>query len=237
MEENKIDHRHRYGIILDTETANTIVEEDGKLEMSFALPYDVSFGVIDTKANLYETFAFVNEDIFCDEFSLMQSAYYAKKIPDYIKDLAHGTRILANTYTIRKTLLDKIAEYGCEFIVAHNARFDYKACNNIQRWTTKSKYRYFFPKDIEIWDSLKMANSVIAKMPTYRKFCEENGYMTKHKTPRPQLTAEVLYRFITKDTTFVEEHKGLEDILIELEIFKYCRRQHKAMDYLLFEKK
>ena len=81
-----------------------------------------------------------------------------------------------------------------------------------------------------------MAQSVIAKMPTYISFCEKNGFMTKHKTPRPQLTAEVLYRFITDNIDFIEEHKGLEDIQIEAEIFKYCRRQHKAMKYLLFEK-
>ena len=237
METIKIDHRKKYGIMLDTETANTIVEDDGKLNMRFVLPYDIGFAVIDSKGNVYETFSFVNEDIFCDEYTLMQSAYYAEKIPDYVRDLARGKRTLATTYEIRKVLLDKIAEYGCEFICAHNARFDVVACNNIQRWTTKSKYRYFFPRGVEIWDTLKMARSVIGKMPTYREFCEKNGYMTKHKTPQPQFTAEVLYRFISGECDFVEEHKGIEDVLIEVEILKYCRKQHKPMEYLLYEKK
>jgi hypothetical protein len=230
-----IDKRKVYGIMLDTETANTIVEEDGNLEMRFVLPYDIGFAVIDTKGNIYEKYSFVNEDIFCDEFKLMQSAYYADKIPNYIRDLAKGNRKLANTFEIRKTICDLIEKYDCKFVCCHNARFDYRALNNIQRWTTKSKYRYFLPYGIEVWDTLKMARDVIAKMPTYRKFCEENGFMTKHKTPQPQLTAEVIYRFITNNVDFIESHTGLEDVEIETEIFKYLVRQHKPMRKKLFE--
>lgn len=225
----KIDKRHRYGIILDTETANTITVEDGKTDMMCVLPYDFGFAVIDTKGNIYEKHSYVNSDIFLEEFRMMQSAYYADKIPQYIKDLLSGKRQLKNTYEIRKIICDLIKKYDCEFVVAHNARFDYRACNNIQRWTTKSKYRYFFPKEIEIWDTLQMCRDVIANRPTYRTFCEQNGYMTKHKTPQPQLTAEVLYRYITHELDFEESHTGLEDVEIEIEIFKLCMRQHKKM--------
>ena len=230
----KIDKRKRYGIILDTETANTITEENGKLCMNYVLPYDFGFGVIDTKGNIYEKYSFVNSDIFCDELELMQSAYYNKKIPQYIEDLSNGKRTLSNTYLIRQKILELIKKYNCRFVLAHNARFDLQACNNIQRWTTKSKYRYFFPKGIEIWDSLKASRSVIAKMPTYQTFCKENGYMTKHKKPQVKLTAEILYQFITKNTNFSESHTGLEDVLIELEIYKYCKRQKKKMQIKLF---
>ena len=230
-----IDRRKVYGIMLDTETANTIVEEDGKLEMAYVLPYDLGFAVIDSKGNIYEKFSFVIDEIFCQEWELMKSAYYAQKIPQYIRELASGQRQLKTAFEVRQILLDKIKEYDCQFVCAHNMRFDYRACNNLQRWTTKSKYRYFFPYGIEIWDTLKMARDVVAKMPTYRKFCEENGFMTKHATPQPQLTAEVLYRFITDNTEFIESHTGLEDVEIETEILKYCVKQHKPMRKKLFE--
>ena len=233
--EQKIDKRKVYGIMLDTETANTIVEEDGKINLLYALPYDIGFAIIDTKGNIYEKHSYVNEDIFCDEYTLMKSAYYADKIPQYIRDLAHQDRILKTTYEIRQIIFDLCKKYNCQFVCCHNARFDYRALNNIQRWTTKSKYRYFLPYGVEVWDTLKMATDVVAKMPTYIKFCEENGFMTKHKKPRPQLTAEVLYRFITNDVDFVESHTGLEDVEIEIEIFKYCMRQHKPMRKKLFE--
>jgi hypothetical protein len=79
-----------------------------------------------------------------------------------------------------------------------------------------------------------MARDVIAKKPTFIQFCKENGFMTKHKTPQPQLTAEVIYRFITNDLDFEESHTGLEDVNIELEIYKYCKKQHKSMRTKLF---
>ena len=229
----KIDHRKHYGIMIDTETANGIMNGD-KLDLSCSLPYDIGFAVIDSKGEIYETHSYVVDDIFFGMADIMKSAYYADKIPNYLMDISCGKRIVKSAYGIRKILLDLCEKYDCEFVVAHNMRFDLNACNNLQRWTTKSKYRYFFPRGIEFWDTLKMARSVLRDMPTYRKFCEENGYLTKHKTPQPQFTAEVIYRFITKNTDFIEEHTGLEDVLIEIEILKYCRKQHKKMDKKLF---
>ena len=230
----KIDRRHIYGIVLDTETANTIQDEHG-LDMSNVLFYDLGFQLVDSHGRTYgKKFSFVNSDIFTHEAELMQSAYYAKKIPQYRADLASGKRILANTYEIRKALCELVAEYDCKFVCAHNARFDYNSLNNTQRWTTKSRFRYFLPYGLEWWDTLKMARSVMGKMPTYQRFCAENGYTTK--TGKPRFTAEICYRFITKDNTFVESHTGLEDVEIETEILRYCHRQHKAMKKKLWEK-
>ena len=230
----KIDRRHVYGIVLDTETANTITNEHG-LDMSNVLFYDLGFQLVDSHGRTYgKKFSFVNSDIFTHEAELMQSAYYAKKIPQYRADLASGKRILANTYEIRKALVDIINKYDCKFVCAHNARFDYNSLNNTQRWTTKSRFRYFLPYGLEWWDTLKMARSVMGKMPTYQRFCAENGYTTK--TGKPRFTAEICYRFITKDNTFVESHTGLEDVEIETEILRYCHRQHKAMKKKLWEK-
>lgn len=224
---NKIDRRHIYGICLDTETANTIQDENG-LDMSNVLFYDLGFQLVDSHGRTYgKKFSFVNSDIFTHEAELMQSAYYAKKLPQYRQDIANGKRTLANTYEIRKALVDLINEYDCKFVCAHNARFDYNSLNNTQRWTTKSRFRYFLPYGLEWWDTLKMARSVMGKMPTYQRFCEENGYTTK--TGKPRFTAEICYRFITKDNTFVESHTGLEDVEIETEILRYCHRQHKPM--------
>ena len=230
----KIDRRHVYGIVLDTETANTIQDENG-LDMTNVLFYDLGFQLVDSHGRTYgKKFSFVNSDIFTHEAELMQSAYYAKKIPQYRADLASGKRILANTYEIRKALVDLINKYDCKFVCAHNARFDYNSLNNTQRWTTKSRFRYFLPYGLEWWDTLKMARSVMGKMPTYQRFCAENGYTTK--TGKPRFTAEICYRFITKDNTFVESHTGLEDVEIETEILRYCHRQHKPMKKKLWEK-
>jgi hypothetical protein len=54
----------------------------------------------------------------------------------------------------------------------------------------------------------------------YDTFCYENNFVTKRGCKR--YTAEILYRFLTNDLEFEEEHTGLEDVLIEKEIFAYC---------------
>ena len=231
---DKIDYRHHYVLVLDTETANTLVDEDGRIDMSSVLMYDCGWSVVDTKGHVYLERSFVNRDIFVYERELMQSAYYAWKIPRYVEDLRNGDRIMANTYEIRKQMLDDMELYHIHEVVAHNARFDLNALNGIQRWTTKSRFRYWFPYGTEIWDTMKMARDVIHKMPTYRRFCEEYGLLTANG--RLSTTAENLYRFITKNPDFVESHTGLEDVQIEREIMFYCFRQHKKMRKGLWEK-
>lgn len=221
-----MDRRISYKIVIDTETApcdNTLEE----VMPSNMLVYDIGWAVVDKRGTVYRTRSFVVADVFLDERNLMKSAYYANKIPQYWEDIKAGRKVLTSFYNIHKTLLEDIAEFEVEQIFAHNMRFDYGALNNTQRWLTKSKYRYFFPKEVTICDTLKMARDVVAKTPTYINFCQENGYLTKNG--RVQTKAETLYRYITQDTDFVESHTGLEDVLIEKDIMAYCYRKHKKM--------
>ena len=223
-----IDKRKHYIIVLDTETCTLDKDFNGVTPFNMFV-YDIGWAVVDKKGNVYETKSYINRDIFFDEKELMDSAYYSNKLPQYYEDIKNGTRKVATWYNIRKDLADTMARYNTKTVCAHNARFDDGATKNTQRWLTKSKFRYFFPKKTEIWDTMKMAQDVVAKTPTYKEFCEENGYMTKHKTPRPQVKAEVLYKYITGDNDFIESHTALEDVLIEKEILAYCFNKHKKM--------
>lgn len=246
----KIDNRHNYVLVLDTETANTLTEtipavtdsegivikpEQTRMDMSNVLVYDCGWAVVDTHGRLYETASFVNRDIFNDERDLMRTAYYNWKIPQYVEDLRAGRRKMATTYEIRQAMLDTIAKYNIKQVAAYNARFDDNALKITQRYTTSSRFRYWFPFDsIEFWDIMKMAQDIICKMPTYKKFCQEHGYILPYNGA-PRKTAEIVYRFITKNLEFEESHTGLEDVMIESEIMWYCFRQHKSMRKLLYE--
>lgn len=221
-----MDRRISYKIVIDTETAPCDKTLDEVLSSNM-LVYDIGWAVVDKRGTVYQARSYVNADVFLDERELMKSAYYADKVPKYWEDIKAGRRILTTFYNIRKTLLEDIFLWEITEIYAHNMRFDYGALNNTERWLTKSKYRYFFPKDIVICDTLKMARDVIANTPTYIAFCQENGYLTKNG--RVQTKAETLYRYITQDTDFVESHTGLEDVMIEKEIMAYCYRKHKKM--------
>jgi hypothetical protein len=222
-----MDRRIKYRIVIDTETCPVDTEFEGVSPYNMWV-YDAAWAVVDKRGSVYKTRSFVVDEIFNHETELMQSAYYAKKIPQYKEEIAQGLRIVASFYEIRQALLEDIAEFEVTEIYAHNMRFDYGTLNNTQRWLTKSKFRYFFPYGMEICDTLKMSRQVIGKMPTYRKFCEENGYLTKNGQLR--FTAEILFRFISKNNDFVESHTGLEDVMIEKEILAYCFKQHKKME-------
>lgn len=226
-----INKRVKYKIVLDCEACPLDKDFQG-VDPFNMLMYDLGWAVVDRNGTVYKTQSFVNSDVYNGEKELMQSAYYANKLPQYEKDLESGKRKLATLYEIRQALLNDLTEYGVEQVFAHNMRFDYNTLNNTQRWETKSKYRYFLPYGLEICDTLKLARQLIAPMKSYRKFCIENGYMTKNNQVR--LTAEIIYRFISKELDFVESHTGLEDVLIEKEILAYCYRKHKKMYPLLW---
>lgn len=228
-----LDNRISYKIVLDTETCPIDKDLQG-VDPSNMWVYDCGWAVVDKRGKVYKTRSFVNADIFLVEKDLMKSAYYANKIPKYWEEIKSGKRILTSFYNIRKALLEDVAMFHVKQIYAHNMRFDLGTLNVTERWLTKSKYRYFFPYGIEICDTLKMSRDVIATMPTYRKFCEENNYFTKNGQVR--LTAEIIYRFITKNNDFTEKHTGLEDVMIEKEILAYCFKQHKKMRRLLYDR-
>lgn len=228
----KIDRRKSYYILLDTETCNTRTV-DGKLDMRDVLVYDICWAVVDKKGSVYRTGAYLVDEIFNEEQELMASAYYATKIPEYLEQIAKGERVVERWYKIRRELVADMEMFNTNIIIAHNARFDYNALNTTTRWLSKSKYRTFI-RGAEWWDTLRMARQTIAKQKMYKHFCEEHDFLTA--TGRIKLTAEVLYKYITFDIAFEEEHKGLEDVMIEKEIFAKCMAQHKAMEKKLFSK-
>lgn len=228
-----MDRRIKYYMGLDTETCNGIVVND-KLDLSQSLVYDIGWAVVDKKGRIYKTRSFVIYETFCEMKDVMTSAYYAEKIPTYWKEIKSEKRQLVSFWTMWKAFKNDLKEYGIKNIFAHNARFDLNALNNTIRYISGSKFRFFFPREIEIWDTLRMSREVIGKQKTYIRFCNENGYMTKHKTPQCRLTAEVLYRYISGIKDFDESHTGLEDVLIETVIFAHCFKQHKKMEKRLF---
>lgn len=207
-----------YYLVTDIETANFVDD---------ALAYDVGIAIADRKGTIYEKFSFACAEIFNDT-DLMTSAYYAEKIPTYHAEIAEGSRKLANLYEIRKTIFDLCSKYEVKAILAYNAYFDNSGLNRTQRYVTKSKYRWFFPYGIPVHCIWHMACQVICTQKRYYDFCVENGYVSK--AGNIHTSAEVVYRFLTNNTDFTEEHKGLDDVLIETEIFAKCIAKKKAMN-------
>ncbi len=206
-------------LMIDTETTNSIDDP---------ICYDVGFAVIDEDGKVYEQHSYVVADVFLDK-ELMKEAYFAEKIPQYWKDIKNGKRLLRRYNTIRMILRDVCTQYNIKIVVAHNARFDYRSLTLTQRFLTCSKYRFFIPYGVTMWDTLKMSREVFGKDEEYKNFCLDNGY-TCTNSNRCRFTAEILYRFITGDNEFIESHTGLEDVLIEKDIFVHCLQKQRDID-------
>ncbi len=213
-----MDKRKTYYLTIDTETANGLDDP---------MMYDIGGAIHDRKGNVEETFSFVIYDVFCADRELFNTAYYAEKRPMYEQQIAAGSRKIVSIYTAKRHIAELCDKYNVKAIIAHNARFDYKSTNGTMRYVSKSKVRYFLPYGIPMWDTLKMAQDTICKQKTYQRWCEANGYLQKNG--RVRATAEILYRYITGNNDFIEDHTGLEDVLIEKEIFAKCMAQHKKM--------
>ena len=214
-------------MVIDTETCNNNLPDK--------LVYDFGFSIIDTKGTVFEEHSYVIYDVFYGMKDIMASMHLSKRISNYKNDLKAGTRTIISIHRLQKVIWDIIDTYNITAIVGHNAAYDIYALNKTYRYLTQSKIRYFFPSQIEIWDSAKMARSVILKMKTYQNFCHSYNYLTTYK--RCRYNAETLYRFIAKDPTFKESHTALEDVKIECEIIWYCYRQKRPMEKLLYEKR
>ena len=225
-------------LVLDTETANTLTRPDGSADMSDVLVYDCGWQVTDREGTIYEAASYVNKDIFCKEKDMMQSAYYADKIPRYEADLADGSRKLASFYDIRMALLDAARAHNVKYFAAYNARFDANALNRTQSWVTKSAYRYALPFGEIVWlDIMKMAQDAICTTKAYKTWATDRDFVQKNGQPRK--TAEMIYRYITGEEDFAESHTGLEDVEIETFIMAHCfaeaARRKVKMRTLLWE--
>lgn len=233
----KVDRRIKYLMGLDTETANGITLDGDKVDLTQSLVYDIGWVVTDKRGHIYRKRSFVIYEIFVGMKDVMKSAYYADKIPMYWEQIESGERKLVRFSTMYNAFWEDVKEFGIDTFFAHNALFDVRALNNTIRWVYKSKKRFFFPYNAEIWCTLKMARQVINIQKAYTVWCDKYEYKTKHRPPRNRLTAEILYRYITGDVTFEESHTGLEDVLIETKILVHCFRQHKKMEKAVFSKK
>jgi hypothetical protein len=158
---------------------------------------------------------------------VMKSAYYAEKIPQYWEGIKAGERVIKPLWTIRKQLLADMKKYNTKRICAYNMGFDKRALDNTIRYVSKSWGRWFFPFGCEFQCIWNFACNTILNTKGYVDFALKNGLVSEANNV--QTSAECAYKFITKNLDFCEEHKGLEDVRIEVAVMASCYRTHKKI--------
>ena len=206
-------------LVIDTETCNTVEQP---------LHYDIGFEICDRMGNIVEERSYVVAETFLDMKDTMKSAYFAEKIPQYWEDIKNGTREIKSIYKIRKEVKDLMNKYNVKKVGAYNMGFDKRALNNVMRYTTKSFCRWFFPFGTEFFCIWHLATQTLLQQKTFFKMAEKNDWFSEKGNLLTN--AEVTYNYIKKMSDFKEEHKGLEDVRIEIEIMAHCFRQHKKMN-------
>lgn len=206
-------------IVLDTETAGAI---------NYPLPYDLGYKVMNRKGEVLVIRSFVIYEIFVGQKEMMQSAYYADKIPSYEVELKNGDRKMVRLYTARKQILEDMENFKTNVVYAYNMNFDKRALNNDQKFITENKYKYFFPYGTEFRCIWNMACQVLLARPSYIKTALAHGWVSEKGNILTN--AECTYRYITRNYDFQEVHKGLDDVNIEAEILLKCFAQHRKMD-------
>ena len=205
-------------IMVDVETTN---------DLESPLVYDIGYQIFSLAEGVLCEKSFVNADIFLDK-GMMANAFFAEKIPAYWTDIKAKRRTLKKWFNIKREFAADCRKYGVKIVCAHNASFDNRALNTTQRYQTTSKYRYFLPFGLEWWDTLKMARAVLKSDDSYGEFCYINDYLTQRGCRR--YTAEIIYRWLSGDNAFIEDHTGLEDVRIERQIFEYLVRENPEIN-------
>lgn len=188
-------------IVLDTETCG-----------GFRAPlvYDFGYVIANENGEVIKSRSYIIKEVY-DNLPLFNTAYYAEKRPLYEARLKSGYSKKVNLAYALYQMKKDMKKYGIEKF-AYNSRFDNNALKSTMNQFRKTKHN---PIENGIEDIMDYIGA-ITNTEQYQKFCEENGFMTKHKTPRAQKKAETLYRYLTNNPNYTEEHTALEDSKIEL---------------------
>ena len=210
-------------LVIDTETCNTLEQP---------MPYDIGYAITDRYGNIALERSFVVAEMFLDRKDLMQSAYFAEKIPMYWEDIKNGKRVVKSIFNIRKQIHADMKEFGVKKVGAYNMGFDKRALNNIIRYCSKSLIRWFFPFGTEYFCIWNMACQVLLNSTSYVKFAIQNGLQSEKGNLLT--SAESCYKWLKNKVNFIEEHTGLEDVRIEVEIMAKCFSTHRKMDKSIY---
>lgn len=213
----KIDKRKKYIMVLDVETAGGLGNP---------LIYDIGFAITDKKGNIYAERSYIISEIF-DDSNLMNTAYYAEKVPRYLVDLNAGTRIKTTFAEMRIEMFRLVKEYNVKVISAYNLAFDRRALAKTTEYLYGAGIPFIMPEfenleELCIWS---LACEVLYTQPTFRRVAEQECWLTEKGNM--QTSAEIGWRYITGDYDFEESHTGLEDVKIETKIMAKCFAQHK----------
>lgn len=156
--------------------------------------------------------------IIMNQYDKIKDDDYSKKNFEwYAQSLMNGHLTAVATEEEAVSLIANLCKmYDVKYVMAWNSDFDFR------RTPCRALVEDY---GFEFIDIMFAFFDTVAQQKRYRKYCGENDYVTKKGSCRT--TAEIAYRFLSKDDNFVEEHTALSDAEIEMELFLACLKTHK----------
>lgn len=181
--------------------------------------YDFGAAIMDIVAGeVIDSMNVVIEETFSN-VSAMATAYYAVKIPAYLEAINAGTLEVLPFSECFKRFSSLLESYNVRSIWAYNMAFDFKALNKTITELSNGFVTSFFPANVKCYDLMSSAINIIGNTRRYQKWAIAHDYVTP--TGRARATAETMFRFITDDASFVEDHTALSDAIIEADILAH----------------
>ena len=192
-------------LVFDTETAN--------LEKPFC--YNVGYVIYNTdEQKVVLARDYVIEQVWHNTM-LFTTAYYADKRALYVGRMRARKALLDKWGYVMQRLYRDIVEFEITDGYAYNCKFDEKVFEfNCDWFKTINPIENLKIHDIRGYVCEKIVDE------DYKAFCEELKLFTE--SGNDSTTAEAVYRFVSGDAEFIEEHTALADSEIECKILVYC---------------
>ena len=192
-------------VVFDTETVN--------LEKPFC--YNIGYTILNVDSGkMLVKRDYVVEQVWHNPM-LFITAYYADKRDIYVNAMRSRKTTMAKYGYICQAMIRDFVKYEVAGAYAFNSPFDDKVFAYNSEW-----FRCNNPFDnIPIFDIRGYVHQFLVD-DNFKEFCEDYGYFTD--TGNYSTTAEVVYRYITGNAEFIEDHTALSDSEIEAEILLEC---------------
>ena len=201
----KIDKRKKYVMILDVET-----NRDQEI-------CDLGFLIGDLEGNIVAKRAFMVKEHFQVPF------YFERLRPLYRERLKDPNypMWLASAKKVGMEIEKAIRHFRVAEVYAYNAGFDKRKVEQLAN-------KFDFPnplRNVEVDCLWFWSAQTIFQQKSFVNFANEHNFLTEKGNIKT--SAEVCYAYINGIPEFEEEHTGLEDCVIEYEIFLHCKKQRK----------
>ena len=201
--------------------------------MGGVCPYNVGYIVADRYGTIYNVRSFAlleNVAVNIYECNKVQQAIEmtARNIQEILVDFKNSYfkrkyKTVSNN-DFKKKLIKDMEKYKVKKIYAYNVSFDKKSLQKL----FDDKFGTVF-ENINFIDIIPIILNTKLLTKKYCNFCIENGFITEKGNIMTK--AEIVYRYLFNDLTFVEEHTGLSDCRIEYKILLKAFQTHKKIDY------